>query len=127
MSSPRINLNENLRHFCQKWQITELSLFGSVLRDDFRPDSDIDVLVTFAPNAPWSLLDLVNMEYELADLTGRDIDLLEKQAIEKKRQLATPRRNSQYRSSYLLCNLCIRVIRHRCSISLRPPRQPSRL
>jgi len=83
MSSPRINLNENLRHFCQKWQITELSLFGSVLRDDFRPDSDIDVLVTFAPNAPWSLLDLVNMEYELADLTGRDIDLLEKQAIEK--------------------------------------------
>jgi len=83
MSSPRINLNENLPHFCQKWQITELSLFGSVLRDDFRPDSDIDVLVTFAPNAPWSLLDLVNMEYELADLTGRDIDFLEKQAIEK--------------------------------------------
>ena len=83
MSSPRIDLNDDIRRFCQKWQITELSLFGSVLRDDFRPDSDIDVLVTFTPDAPWSLLDLVNMEYELADLAGRDIDLIEKQAIEK--------------------------------------------
>ncbi|MEO0488639.1 MAG: nucleotidyltransferase family protein [Cyanobacteria bacterium P01_A01_bin.123] len=71
-----------IQYFCQKWQITELSLFGSVLRDDFRPDSDIDVLVTFTPDAPWTLLDLVNMEYELTDLTGRDIDLLERQAIE---------------------------------------------
>lgn len=71
-----------IQRFCQKWQITELSLFGSVLRDDFRPDSDIDVLVSFSPDAPWSLLDLVNMEYELADLTGRDIDLVEKRAIE---------------------------------------------
>lgn len=71
-----------IQHFCQKWQITELSLFGSVLRDDFHADSDIDVLVTFAPDAPWTLLDLVNMEYELADLTGRDIDLVEKRAIE---------------------------------------------
>ena len=73
---------EILHHFCQKWKITELSLFGSVLRDDFHADSDIDVLVAFAPDAPWTLLDLVNMEYELADLTGRDIDLVEKQAIE---------------------------------------------
>ncbi|NEQ44670.1 MAG: nucleotidyltransferase family protein [Leptolyngbya sp. SIOISBB] len=72
---------DTIQHFCQKWQITELSLFGSVLRDDFHSDSDIDVLVTFAPDAPWTLLDLVNMEYELTDLTGRDIDLVEKQAI----------------------------------------------
>ena len=43
---------------CRRWRVTELSLFGSVLRDDFRPDSDIDVLVTFATDAPWSLLDL---------------------------------------------------------------------
>jgi len=74
---------EILHHFCQKWKITELSLFGSVLRDDFHADSDIDVLVAFAPDAPWTLLDLVNMEYELADLTGRDIDLIEKRVIEK--------------------------------------------
>ncbi len=75
--------SEILHHFCQKWKITELSLFGSVLRDDFHADSDIDVLVAFAPDAPWTLLDLVNMEYELADLTGRDIDLIEKRVIEK--------------------------------------------
>jgi hypothetical protein len=73
---------DTIQRFCQKWQITELSLFGSVLRDDFCPDSDIDVLVCFAPNAPWTLMDLVNMEYELADLTGRAVDLIEKQAIE---------------------------------------------
>jgi predicted nucleotidyltransferase len=76
-------LHDNvLRQFCSKWRIIELALFGSILRDDFRTDSDIDVLVSFTPNAPWTLLDLVNMEHELADLTGRDIDLVEKQAIE---------------------------------------------
>ncbi|MBE9141436.1 nucleotidyltransferase family protein [Nodosilinea sp. LEGE 07088] len=84
MNSLQIDLApDTIQRFCHKWQITELSLFGSVLRDDFRPDSDIDVLVTFAPDAPWSLLDLVNMEYELANLTGRDVDLIEKRVIEK--------------------------------------------
>jgi predicted nucleotidyltransferase len=84
MKIPRQELlpNNALRQFCSKWQITELALFGSVLRDDFHVSSDIDVLVSFAPNAPWTLLDLVKMEHELADLTGRDIDLVEKQAIE---------------------------------------------
>lgn len=84
MNSLQIELPpDTIRRFCQKWQIAELSLFGSVLRDDFHADSDIDVLVTFTPNAPWTLLDLVNMEYELADLTGRDVDLIEKRVIEK--------------------------------------------
>jgi predicted nucleotidyltransferase len=83
LKSPWKFCQDAIQHFCQKWQITELSLFGSVLRDDFRPDSDIDVLVTFTPDAPWTLLDLINMEYELANLTGRDIDLVEKQAVER--------------------------------------------
>ena len=74
---------EALRDFCQKWQIAELSLFGSVLRNDFRPNSDLDVLVRFAPNAAWTLLDLVNMERELAKLAGREVDLIEKSAIEQ--------------------------------------------
>lgn len=83
MNTPQIDLEiDAIRDFCKKWQIIELSLFGSVLRKDFRPDSDIDVLVSFAPDTPWTLLDLVNMEHELADLTGRNIDLIEKQAIE---------------------------------------------
>ena len=47
---------ETIAAFCQKWKIVEFSLFGSVLRDDFRPDSDVDVLVSFAPDAEWSLL-----------------------------------------------------------------------
>lgn len=83
MNLPQIDLTPDILHrFCQKWQITELSLFGSVLRDDFRPDSDLDVLVRFAPEAPWTLMDLVKMQYELEDIVKRDVDLIEKQVIE---------------------------------------------
>lgn len=67
--------------FCRKWLITEFSLFGSVLSDDFRPDSDIDVLVSFAPEAKWSLFDLVEMQDELGRLFGRAVDLVEKQGL----------------------------------------------
>ncbi len=69
--------------FCRRWKVTEFSLFGSVLRDDFRPDSDVDVLVTFAPGSRVSLFDLVRMEDELKSLFGRDVDLVERAAIEK--------------------------------------------
>ena len=51
--------NEQISDFCRRWKITELSLFGSALRDDFGPNSDVDLLVTFAPDAEWSLLDLI--------------------------------------------------------------------
>ncbi len=67
--------------FCRKWKIKELSLFGSVLRDDFRPDSDIDVLVSFEPDAPWDLFHLVDMRDELMALFGRDVDLVEKEGL----------------------------------------------
>ncbi len=56
--------------FCRRWKITEFALFGSVLRDDFRPDSDVDVLVTFAPDAEWSLFDHLDMEEELSVILG---------------------------------------------------------
>ena len=69
--------------FCRRWQITELALFGSALRDDFDSASDLDILVTFAPAADWSLLDHLRMEQELADLLGRKIDLLSKRAVEQ--------------------------------------------
>ena len=69
--------------FCQRWKIVELSLFGSVLRDDFRPDSDVDVLVTFAPEADWSLFDHMAMEEELSAAVGRKVDLLSRRAIER--------------------------------------------
>jgi predicted nucleotidyltransferase len=62
--------------FCKKWKITEFSLFGSVLRDDFGPDSDVDVLVEFADDAEWKLGDWIDMEEELALVMGRAVDLL---------------------------------------------------
>ena len=72
---------EAISKFCQKWKITELSLFGSVLSEDFRPDSDVDVLVTFSPDSKWSLMDLVYMQEELKGILGRDVDLVEKEGL----------------------------------------------
>ena len=69
--------------FCRKWSIAELALFGSVLRDDFRPDSDVDVLVTFAPGTRWGFEQMLDMKAELGDLLGRPIDLVEKQLIDE--------------------------------------------
>jgi len=69
--------------FCRRWKITEFALFGSVLRDDFRPDSDVDVLVTFAPDAEWSLFDDVDMEEELSAIFGRKVDLVSRRAVER--------------------------------------------
>ncbi len=66
-----------LAGFCRKWKIIELSLFGSVLRNDFSPDSDIDVLVAFSPEAKWSLLDLSRMQDELSSSLGRNVDLVD--------------------------------------------------
>ena len=67
--------------FCQKWKITELAVFGSVLRDDFRPESDVDVLVSFTDDAHWSLYDWVDMQEELKGMFGRDVDLVEKKSL----------------------------------------------
>ncbi len=67
--------------FCRKWRVVEFALFGSVLREDFGPESDVDVLLSFDPQAPWSLLDLAEMRDELCSLFGRDVDLVEKRAI----------------------------------------------
>ena len=72
-----------IEDFCQRWQIVELALFGSILRDDFRPDSDVDVLATFAPDSHHGLLDLSRMELELASIFGRKVDLVERAAVEQ--------------------------------------------
>jgi len=69
--------------FCRRWKIAEFALFGSVLRDDFRPDSDVDVLVTFATDASWRFYDLVSMKEELEAMFGRPVDLVEKRLIER--------------------------------------------
>ena len=69
--------------FCRKWQVTEFALFGSVLRHDFGPDSDVDVLVSFAPDVRHSLFDLVHMEDELREMFGRDVDQVTRRAMER--------------------------------------------
>lgn len=80
--SPHINIKmDKIKAFCLKWKIVEFSLFGSVLRDDFKPESDVDVLVAFEAGAKWDLFDLVEMREELLDIFGRKIDLVEKGTI----------------------------------------------
>ena len=74
---------EEISNFCKRWRIRELALFGSVLRGDFSPNSDIDLLVTFNSEANWGLLDHLRMEQELEEMLGRKIDLLSKQAVER--------------------------------------------
>lgn len=73
---------ETLAEFCQKEQIIELSVFGSILRNDFNADSDIDFLVTFNEQAHISLLGIIRLENELKKLLNRDVDLVSKKAIE---------------------------------------------
>jgi len=73
---------DKIAEFCRRWKVTELALFGSVLRDDFRPDSDIDVLVTFAPDSTRRFYDLIDMKEELESMLGRKVDLVEKRLVE---------------------------------------------
>ncbi|HPK54583.1 MAG TPA: nucleotidyltransferase family protein [Smithellaceae bacterium] len=72
---------DKIKDFCRRWKIVEFALVGSVLRDDFRPDSDIDILLSFEESAGWSLYDVVDMKDELKTLFGREVDLVEKEAI----------------------------------------------
>jgi predicted nucleotidyltransferase len=83
---PGIDMDrEALAAFCRTWRITELCLFGSVLRDDFGPDSDVDVLVSFEENAGWTLLDFAEMERQLEQLLSRKVDLVDRRGIERSR------------------------------------------
>ena len=75
---PRKKISE----FCRRWGVVEFSLFGSALRDDFRPDSDVDVLVTFSRDAQISLFDLVQMKLDLEKIFRRPVDIIEKDALE---------------------------------------------
>jgi uncharacterized protein len=76
---------QRIAEFCHKWQVTEFALFGSVLCDDFRPDSDIDIMVQFHPEAHPTFNTLDQMEAELKTIFDRDIDLITRQGIETSR------------------------------------------
>lgn len=85
-----------IRVFCQKWKIAEFALFGSVLRDDFSPSSDIDVLVSFAPGGAMTFEGFLEMRQELSDLFGgRPVDLVEKRLVRnpfRRHEILTTRR-----------------------------------
>lgn len=74
-----------LEAFCSKWKVVELAFFGSVLRDDFRPDSDVDVLVTFAFDAHWGLFKFAAMADELETILNRKVDLLTRRGVQEGR------------------------------------------
>ena len=86
MKKVRITLpRRKIAAFCRKWKIKEFSLFGSVLQDDFRPDSDIDVIVDFEPGTVHTILDLATMTEELETIFGRQVDLMTLPSIEQSR------------------------------------------
>ena len=86
MTRPHIKIpGGKIADFCRKWQVRELSLFGSVLSDGFRHDSDIDIMVDFEPGAERSLFDTASMIDELREIFGRDVDLLTRRAVEQSR------------------------------------------
>jgi len=84
MNRPELPL-DGIRAFCERWKVRELALFGSALRDDFGPDSDVDVLLSFADDAEWSLFDLARMKRELEAIFGRQVDLLTRPGVEASR------------------------------------------
>ena len=84
MSNIAISIpKDEIAKFCRRWKTRELALLGSALHDDFSPDSDLDMLITFAPDVDWGLLDHVQMQQELQTLLRRNIDLISKRALEQ--------------------------------------------
>ncbi|WP_416676456.1 nucleotidyltransferase family protein [Egbenema bharatensis] len=101
MTVPAIELPmEEIAEFCRKWQVVEFALFSSVLRDDFRSDSDIDVMVQFHSEAHPTLFDLAYMEDELKLLFQRDVDLVTRKGIETSRNYL--RRKAILSSSWVI-------------------------
>jgi predicted nucleotidyltransferase len=82
MKQAKIDIpKDKIEDFCKRWKIAEFSIFGSALRKDFSPKSDVDVLISFEPDIPWSLFDWVDMIEELRDILGREVDLVEKSGL----------------------------------------------
>jgi len=76
---------ERMADFCHRWKIAEMAVFGSAVRGELRPDSDIDLLVRFSPDAQWTLLDHITMEEDLSRAVGREVEIVTRQAVEESR------------------------------------------
>ena len=86
MSKTKFELpQKEISAFCKRWMITEFAIFGSALGDEFHKDSDVDVLVSFAPDATITLFDMVQMQNELEEIFGREVDLISKRGVEQSR------------------------------------------
>ena len=84
--SPHIAIDRAaIKAFCERHHVARLAVFGSVLRDDFHADSDVDVLVEFLPTNTWDLLDLAAMEHELAQILGRSVDIVTRNSLKQSR------------------------------------------
>ena len=84
MKPERISFTkEQITEFCQKNYIRKFAFFGSILRDDYRPDSDVDILVDLEPGAPIGLFEMADMELQLSDMVGRKVDLRTPQDLSK--------------------------------------------
>ena len=84
LAEQTISISEDeLADFCHRHHIVEFAIFGSALRSDFGPDSDVDALVTFAPDVVYSLRQLVEMQFELERIFGRPVDLVDKQSVQE--------------------------------------------
>ena len=82
MNKPKITIpQKKLNEFCRRWNVVEFAVFGSALREDFNSESDVDVLVTFAPDAEISLFDMAQMQIELERLYRRSVDWIEKASL----------------------------------------------
>lgn len=103
----KIELNpallEQIEDFCKRWEIIEFAVFGSALRNNFRQGSDVDVLVTFSPDADWSLLDHVQMTSELESIFGRNVDLITKRALKRSKNWI--RRNEILKTAQVVLDL----------------------
>ena len=97
---------EEIAAFCERWQVTQLAVFGSALREDFGPESDVDLLVSFEDNARHTLFDMVRMEEELKTIFGREVDLVERAGVEQSRNHI--RREAILESAELVYGSCNR-------------------
>ena len=82
MNKLKISISQKkLDEFCLRWKVAEFAVFGSALREDFNSESDVDILVTFAPDAEVSLFDMAQMQIELESIYRRSVDLVEKASL----------------------------------------------
>ena len=86
MSKVKIQVpTTRISNFCKRWNVSEFAIFGSAVSADFHSSSDVDIMISFDPNASISLFDMVNMQDELKQIFGRDVDLVTKSGVENSR------------------------------------------